>query len=113
MEYFEGGSLIPSNSPGPLTSADVTLERGATPDRDLFDWLQDVAVASSGLGLVDRYYEQNLDIGQQDCDGTTQRRWALSRAWPAKFVAGEWDNDSDENVMEEVTLAYDFFELVQ
>jgi hypothetical protein len=35
----------------------------------------------------------------------------LSRAWPTKFVAGEWDNESDENVIEQVTLAYDFFEL--
>jgi hypothetical protein len=30
-----------------------------------------------------------------------------------KFVAGEWDNESDENVIESVTLTYDFFELVQ
>ena len=26
---------------------------------------------------------------------------------------GEWDNESDENVIEQVTLTYDFFELVQ
>ncbi len=29
------------------------------------------------------------------------------------LVAGEWDNESDENVIESVTLTYDFFELVQ
>ncbi len=50
---------------------------------------------------------------RQDRDGTTLRRWSLSRAWPTKFVAGEWDNESDENVIEQVTLTYDFFELVQ
>jgi len=113
VEYFEGGSLIPNKSPGRLTFADVTLERGATQDRDLFDWLQDVAITSSGLGLVDPYYKRNLDVVQQDRDGLTLRRWSLSRAWPVKFVAGEWDNESDENVIEQVTLAYDFFELVQ
>jgi phage tail-like protein len=113
VEYFEGGSLIPNKSPGRLTFADVTLERGATQDRDLFDWLQDVAITSSGLGLVDPYYKRNLDVVQQDRDGTTLRRWSLSWAWPTKFVAGEWDNESDENVIEQVTLAYDFFELVQ
>lgn len=48
---------------------------------------------------------------QQDRDGTTLRRWSLSRAWPVKFVAGDWDNESDENVIESVTLTYDFFEL--
>ena len=31
----------------------------------------------------------------------------------SSFVAGEWDNESDENVIEQVTLTYDFFELIQ
>jgi phage tail-like protein len=113
VQYFEGGSLIPNKSPGRLTFADVTLERGATQDRDLFDWLQDVAVTSSGLGLANTAYKRNLDIVQQERDGTTLRRWSLSHAWPVKFVAGDWDNESDENVIESVTLTYDYFELVQ
>ncbi|MEO1336864.1 MAG: phage tail protein, partial [Myxococcota bacterium] len=33
VQYYEGGSLIPNKSPGRLTFADVTLERGATKDR--------------------------------------------------------------------------------
>ena len=100
VQYFEGGSLIPNKSPGRLTFADVTLERGATQDRDLFDWFQEVAITSSGLGLTDVNYKRNLDIVQQDRDGTTLRRWSLSRAWPVKFVAGDWDNESDENVID-------------
>jgi hypothetical protein len=47
-------------------------------------------------------YKRNLDIVQQDRDGVTQRRWSLSRACPIKFVAGEWDNESDENAIESV-----------
>ena len=113
VQYYEGGSIIPNKSPGRLTFADLTLERGATQDRDLFDWFQDVAVSASGLGLTGENFKRNLDIVQQDRDGTTLRRWSLSRAWPVKFVAGEWDNEADENVIESVTLAYDFFELVQ
>jgi phage tail-like protein len=112
VQYFEGGSLIPHKSPGRLTFADVTLERGATLDRDLYDWFQDVAITSSGIGLPDVGYKRNLDIVQQDRDGTTLRRWSLFRAWPVKFVAGEWDAESDENVIEQVTLTYDYFELV-
>ena len=75
-------------TPGRPTFADFTLERGGTQDRDLFDWFQDVAITSSGLGLTDVNYKRNLDIVQQDRDGTTLRRWTLSRAWPTKFVAG-------------------------
>jgi hypothetical protein len=35
------------------------------------------------------------------------------RVWPVKLVAGDRDNEADENVIESVTLTYDFFELVQ
>jgi hypothetical protein len=30
-----------------------------------------------------------------------------------KFVAGDWDDEADENVVESVTLTSDLFELVQ
>jgi hypothetical protein len=41
-------------------------------------------------------------------DGIALRRWSLSRAWPVQFVAGDWDNESDENVIESVTLTFGF-----
>lgn len=41
----------------------------------------------------------------------TLRRWSLSLVWPIKFVAGEWDNESDENVIQQVTLTYDFLRI--
>jgi phage tail-like protein len=111
IQYYEGGSLTPNKSPGRLTFADVTLERGATQDRDLFDWLAQVANAAANAGLNEPGFKRNLDIVQQDRDGSTLRRWRLSGAWPVKFVAGEWDNEADENVIESVTLTYDFFQL--
>jgi len=120
IEYSEGGALIPHKSPGRLTFTDVTLERGATEDLDMYAWFNDVANAASfgagavpagqGAGLPDPLYKRTLDVIQQDRDGTTLRRWRLYNAWPQKFVAGEWDNDSDEKVIEMVTLTYDFFE---
>ena len=85
----------------------------ATQDRDFFDWFQYMVITSSCLGFNDFYYKRNSDIVQRDHDGTNLRRWSLSRAWLVKFVAGGWDNESDENVIETVTLCYDFFELVQ
>jgi phage tail-like protein len=113
VQYYEGGSLIPNKSPGRLTFADVTLERGATSDKDLFDWLTQVADAAANAGLNEPEFKRNLDIVQQDRDGSTLRRWSLTGAWPVKFVAGDWDNEADENVIESVTLTYDFFELKQ
>src|SRR6478672_237901 len=77
VQYFEGGSLIPNKSPGRLTFTDVTLERGATQDTDMFDWFQDVALASSGTGNVDPFYKRSADIVQRDRDDSELRRWNL------------------------------------
>jgi len=111
VEYWEGGRLIPHKSPGRMTFADVTLERGATRDRDLYTWLNEVVQVASGLGLVDNRYKRNLDIVQQDRDGSTMRRWSLYGAWPTKLVAGAWDASSDEALIESVTLTFDYWEL--
>ncbi len=119
IEYNEGGSLIPNKSPGRLTFSDVTLERGAAFDDDMYNWFQEVADASIqssliagaglGAGLIDPLFKRDLDIVQQDRDGATLHRWRIFQAWPIKFVAGEWDNDVDEKVIEMITLTYDFF----
>jgi phage tail-like protein len=111
IEYHEGGALIPNKSPGRLKFADVTLERGATKDHDLFDWMEQVADAAANAGLVEPKFKRNVDIVQQDRDGSTLRRWSIASAWPVKFVAGAWDNEADENVIESVTLTFDFFTL--
>ena len=111
IEYHEGGALIPNKSPGRLKFADVTLERGATKDHDLFDWMEQVADAAANAGLVEPKFKRNVDIVQQDRDGSTLRRWTIAGAWPVKFVAGAWDNEADENVIESVTLTFDYFTL--
>lgn len=90
------------------------LERGATQDRDLFDWFQD------RRHHVERPRPHRRELQAQPRHRAAGPRRphpaplvALARAWPVKFVAGEWDNESDENVIESVTPTYDFFELVQ
>ena len=113
VTHWEGGRLIPYKAPGRLTFADVDLQRGATKDRDLYDWFLEVANVASGRGLPDASYKRSVDAVQLDRDGATLRRWTLYGAWPSKFVAGEWDNDSDDVVIESVTLTYDYFTLEQ
>lgn len=112
IEYYEGGSLTPNKSPGRLTFSDVTLDRGVTADQDLYNWFKQVADAAADTGLNEPDFKRTLDIVQQDRLGDELRRWRLVNAWPTKFTAGEWDNEADENVIEQVTLTYDYFELV-
>lgn len=113
VEQHEGGSLIPNKSPGRVKFSDCNLERGATDDEDLFNWMKKVAEVSKNAGDVDPEYKKDLDIVQQDRDGTTLCRWRLFNAWPSKFKAGDWDNDADENVMESGTLTYDYFDKIK
>ena len=112
VEYSEGGVLIPDKSPGRVTFSDITLERGASRNQDMFDWYKQVTDAAANSGLVDAEYKRTVDVVQQDRDGTTLRRWRLFNAWPVKFTAGEWDNEADENNIEMVTMTYDTFDLI-
>jgi phage tail-like protein len=116
VEHHEGGAVIPNKSPGRATFTDLTLERGATNNLDFWLWLTTVmataaaGVGSPAIGLPDPVYKRNLHLVQLDRDGTELKRWGVFGAWPVKFVAGEWDNGADENVIEMVTLTYDFFD---
>jgi len=112
VEYSEGGTLIPDKSPGRVTFADVTLERGATREQDLYDWFVDVVNVAANSGLIDPIYKRMVDLVQQDRDGKVLRRWRLHNCWPTKFTAGEWDNEADENVIEMVVLTFDRFQLI-
>jgi phage tail-like protein len=108
---WQGGRVIPDKSPGRVTVTDVTLERGvADGDSDLYDWFLDVVRMTANSGLVTPEYKRPVEILQLDRDGTVLRRWILDNAWPIKMVVGEWDNDSDENVVEMLTLAIDTFD---
>ena len=107
VEQWQGGALIPNKSPGRVTISDVTLDRGCTDDEDCYNWFVQVVDVVANAGLVDDKYKRNVDVVQQDRDNKTLRRWRMTNAWPIKFKGGEWDNTSDENTMESLTLTYD------
>jgi phage tail-like protein len=109
IEYREGGSLIPDKSPGLVTVSDLTLERGAANDDDLYNWWLQVVDIQANAGLKDPQYKRNLDIVQLDRDGDELRRWGVTGAWPTKFTAGDWDNDAEENVIEKMIVTIDTF----
>lgn len=112
IEYHEGGALLADKSPGRVTVADVTIERAATTDNDLWLWFQTVVGLVTQVGLVDPQYKRDGDVSQLDRDGSELRRWGCTGLWPTKFVAGDWDNEADENVIEKATLSIDTFDKI-
>lgn len=109
--YYEGGARIPNTQPARLNFAEVTLQRGAsTGDSDLYNWWRETSSAVTGGGTPSPKFKRNLDIVQLDQDRSELRRYTLYNAWIKKYMAGQWDNTSDDANLEAVTLRYDFFE---
>ena len=110
IEYFEGGALLPNKSLGRGTVPDITVSRGATTDGDLWTWFKQCMDQVTQQGLTEPNYKRDGDIVQLDRDGTELRRWTCTGLAPIKFVAGEWDNEADENVIESASLMLDTFD---
>lgn len=110
IEQNEGGALTPDKSPGRAKVDDLTLERGATQDQDLYQWWLDVVNISANSGLPTPQLKREVEIVQLERDRSILRRWQVNGAWPRRFVAGSWDNDADENVIETMVLAIDSFD---
>lgn len=111
-DYHEGGAVTPDKQPARVTFGDITLERGATSDTDMYDWLLEVIDASAGTGIETPGCKRNLDIVQLGRDGSEKMRWRVYGAWVKGFKPGTWDNESDDNLIETSVLAIDRFERV-
>ena len=113
IAHYEGGTLVADKSPGRLTFPPITAERGSTQDLELYNWFEEGAKASAGLGgqgRIDPLYKRMAELVQLDRNDAVLQRWTLHEAYCSKFVAGEWDNNSDEKVITSVTIEYKFFE---
>ena len=111
VEQHEGGSItVADQSPGKVKFSQVTLSIGATDNDELYKWWLRVADVESDTGEPDDTYKKNCAIVQKDRDGSEKRRHSLYKAWPTKYKAGEWDAKAEENVIEEVTLVFKYFD---
>ena len=109
-EHYEGGTSMAHKGPGKLKVADITLERGATNDLDLYNWFSQVSLMATGTGQPEPHFKRDLSIVQLGRSGTPRIRWHVYGAFPIEFVAGDWDSSSDEIVISKITLAVDYFE---
>lgn len=110
IKQYEGGALTPNKSLGRVEYKDVTLERGATRfDSDMYNWFIQAVNAPANTGIAEQLVKRHLDIVQLDRTGIIVGRWSLVNAWPKMFTAGEWDNNTDEVLVEKLVLSFDWF----
>ncbi len=115
VEHREGGTLLADKTPGLVTTENVTLERGATQDRELWLWWRQVVRTSNaqGTSLAASGFSRPGALVQQDMDGAELMRWNMTGLWPVSFSAGEWDNSAEEVLIHAVELSVENFEPVE
>lgn len=112
VAYKEGGRLHNHNAPGTVTFPEITMERGACDDYDLWNWFKDTYDAAAGTGLVTPDLYRTFDVVQLNRKREEVQRWTVHEAYCRKFSSGDWDNDADEVRIESVVIQPDWYEPV-
>ena len=105
IEYREGGDPTAVRKlPGRASFSDITLKRGISESRDLYDWHRSLL-----QGQIDR---RNGQIILLDDAGVEVVRWVFSEAWPRKWEGPELNALSNETAIETFVLACESIERV-
>lgn len=94
----EGGALSDNKEPGKVVYAPITLTKGATDNRELYEWWK--AVNQDG---TDDF--RDITLVQTDRAGNETRRYDCFDTWPMRGKFGEWDAAASENNIEEIELS--------
>lgn len=103
--YREGTdkTLGPRKVPGLVTYANVTLGRGVTSDRKLWDWREKAA-----KGTLERH---DISITLLDDVGNPGITWNLFECWPSKWTGPTLDATADEFAIETLEIAFERMEV--
>ena len=97
IEYREGGDPTAVRKlPGRASFSDITLKRGITESRDLYDWHRSLL-----QGQNDR---RNGRIILLDDSGAEVVRWVFREAWPRKWEGPELNAMTNEIAIETFVL---------
>jgi phage tail-like protein len=104
IEYRQGSDVTSTRKlPGRIRYGNVTLRRGLTTSRELFDWWTTVV-----QGTLQR---RNVAIVLLDDERRPVHRWLLHGAWPAKFEVGSLQAKGNDVLIESIELTHEGFEL--
>ena len=96
------GKLQIKKVPGQYSWDDITLKRGVTSGKDMWEWRQLVVQGK----MSDARKSGSIVVYSTDL-GTPVATWAFTNAWPSKWSGGDLAADSDEVFAEELTLAHE------
>jgi len=102
-EYSEGGELTPENIPAGVKFADVTLTRGASENKDMWNLSKNSANSASRKGSTETFAATIVQLGYDD---EREEEFVLKECQVADWSSGKWDNKSSEVRMESMTLKF-------
>jgi phage tail-like protein len=103
IEYRELGGSHSIKLPGRIRYPNVTLRRGLTTSRELWDWWETVRD-----GTLQR---RTVVIALLDDARQPVLRWRLREAWIAKIETSELNAEGNEVAIETIELAHEGLEL--
>lgn len=107
IEYREGGDkpLTVRKLPGLAKYSNITLKRGLTLDRSLWDWVKTVIDGNVRRATVAIIL---LDDQRQPVV-----RWRVRDAWPCKYDAPNLNAKTSEVAIESLEICHEGFELAE
>lgn len=104
-KYREGTdpTLVQRELPALLSFTAITLTRGITDDRALWDWRDDIA---RGKGT-----RRDISIILRDDRGEEKIRWNVRNAFPSKWSGPSFDASSDAVAIETLELTHEGVEV--
>lgn len=112
VEFNPAGSHRPEKAAGRLSFEDLNFERGVPAegaDEEVLAWMSEAIDFVRGEGLRTEDYMRDVGLVEYDRAGNVAQRWTLHGAWIKSFDGGELDGSSSDNVIETLTICYQFF----
>jgi phage tail-like protein len=100
------GAVVRTKIPGNVKSGNVTLKRGMTCSKTLWNWFQSV---QDGNWSTQR---READLSIYDQAGKIQARFNLGMAWPSSYKIADLNARGTTIEIEELEIAYETFERV-
>lgn len=95
------GPIVTQKIPGRTKYSEITLKRGYTTNKDLYDWFDSVAQAGEELKRT------TAAITIYDRTGKPVATFNLDNCWPSKLSASDLSTGSDDAVIEDLTIQHE------
>ena len=100
VEYREGNEALTARKlPGLNKYSNISLKRGVTDDKQLWDWRKKVID-----GKIER---KNGSIILQDDAGEEKARWNFIMGWPTKWTGPTFNATSNDVAIETLDIAHE------